>query len=238
MGLFNIFKKTIYEKYGGLIYALKEHYQSLRITKTEASVFSMTANNCGNIDNLNITIYRGNAFDEHPTEYKNLYYDDYVFVKTTYSINGEAVAIRNAFPKNGNQFMMFTSIIGAEIMKTNYVIELQHKKEEELKKATEENEKRKKTNNNEDSKTIIIQTWSLLDFAKKYGPKVHIANCSNNKTGDKFKCVVFGEEDNRTFVAFSSKLGELTAKEMIERKHQLKVKKWSKDKEEGFTLYE
>lgn len=57
MGLFNIFKKPIYEKYGGLIYALKEHYQSLRITKTEASVFSMTANNCGNIDNLNITIY-------------------------------------------------------------------------------------------------------------------------------------------------------------------------------------
>lgn len=238
MGLFNIFKKPIYEKYGGLIYALKEHYQSLRITKTEASIFSMTANNCGNIDNLNITIYRGNAFDEHPTEYKNLYYDDYVFVKTTYSINGEAVAIRNAFPKNGNQFMMFTSIIGAEIMKTNYVIELQHKKEEELKKATEENEKRKKANNNEDSKTIIIQTWSLLDFAKEYGPKVHIANCSNNKTGDKFKCAVFGEEDNRTFVAFSSKLGELTAKEMIERKHQLKIKKWSKGNKEGFTLYE
>lgn len=133
---------------------------------------------------------------------------------------------------------MFTSIIGAEIMKTNYVIELQHKKEEELKKATEENEKRKKSNNNEDSKTIIIQTWSLLDFAKEYGPKVHIANCSNNKTDDKFKCVVFGEEDNRTFVAFSSKLGELTAKEMIERKHQLKIKKWSKGNKEGFTLYE
>lgn len=238
MGLFNIFKKPIYEKYGGLIYALKEHYQSLRITKTEASVFSMTANNCGNIDNLNITIYRGNAFDEHPTEYKNLYYDDYVFVKTTYSINGEAITIRNAFPKDGNQFMMFTSIIGAEIMKTDYVVELQHKKEEELKKATEENEKRKKANNNEDSKTIIIQTWSLLDFAKEYGPKVQIADFINNKTGDKFKCVVFGEKDNRTLVAFSSKLGELTAKEMIERKHQLKVKKWSKGNEEGFTLYE
>lgn len=230
MGLFDIFKKPIYEKYGELIRALKGHYQSLQITKTEASVFSMGANHCRNIDSLNITIYRGNAFNEHPAEYKNLYYDDYVFVKTTYFINGEAISIRNAFPKNGNQFMMFASIIGAEVMKTNYTIELQHKKEEELKKAAEEEEKRKKT--------IIVQTWSLLDFAKEYGPKVHIANCINNKTGDKFKCVVFGEEDNRTFVAFSSKLGELTAKEMKERKHQLKVKKWSKGNEEGFTLYE
>lgn len=404
MGLFDIFKKPVYEKYGELIYALKEQYQSLRITKAEASVFSMSTNHCGNIDNLNITIYRGNAFNEHPAEYKSLYYDDYVFVKTTYSINGEAIAISNAFPKDGNQFMMFTSIIGAEIMKTNYTMELQQKKEEELKKAAEEDEKRMQeiffqkmrekgltvdeekikaeyeklcnevydgskdyeidsltteqkyallglavsfyftfpnmqykdeayktlsyftsilkldkvflidfiehknslainkfvetvkdihkdgplinfiftckdlmsymdneyytaitytqmlhdigfsqedieaTLNNkynfrfsdykEETQTIIVQTWSLLDFAKEYGPKVHIANCINNKTGDKFKCVVFGEEDNRTFVTFSSKLGELTAKEMIERKHQLKVKKWSKDKEEGFTLYE
>lgn len=142
MGLFDIFRKPICEKYEELIHALKEHYQSLQITKAEVSVFSMSANHCGNIDNLNITIYRGNAFNERPAEYKNLYYDDYVFVKTTYSINGEAIAIRNAFPKNGNQFMMFTSIIGAEIMKTNYAIELQHKKEEELKKATEEDEKR------------------------------------------------------------------------------------------------
>lgn len=142
MGLFDIFKKPIYEKYGELICALKEHYQSLRITKTEASIFSMSANHCGNIDNLNITIYRGNAFDEHPAEYRNLYYDNYVFVKTTYSINGEAISIRNAFLKNGNQFMMFTSIIGTEIMKTNYEIELQQKKEEELKKAAEEDEKR------------------------------------------------------------------------------------------------
>lgn len=376
MGLFNIFKKPIYEKYGELIHALKEHYQSLQITKVEVSVFSMSTNRCNNIDNLNITIYRGNAFNEHPAEYKNLYYDDYIFVKTTYSINGEAIAIRNAFPKDGNQFMMFTSIIGAEIMKTNYAIELQHKKEEGLKNAAEENEKLcnevydgskdyeidsltieqkyallglavsfyftfpnmqykdeaystlssftsilkldkiflidfvehknslainkfietvksiykdgplinfvftckdlmsymsneyytaitytqmlndigfsqediKATLNNkynfrfsnykEEPKTIIIQTWSLLNFTKEYGPKVQIADCINNKTGDKFKCVVFGEKDNRTLVAFSSKLGELTAKEMIERKYQLKVKKWSKGNEEGFTLYE
>lgn len=404
MGFFDIFKKPIYEKYGELIHALKEHYQSLQITKAEVSVFSMSTDHCNNIDNLNITIYRGNAFDEHPAEYKNLYYDDYIFVKTTYSINGEAIAIRNAFPKDGNQFMMFTSIIGAEIMKTNYVIEVQHKKEEELKNVAEENEKRMQeiffqkmrkkrlnvdeekikaeyeklcnevydgskdyeidsltieqkyallglavsfyftfpnmqykdeaystlssftsilkldkiflidfvehknslainkfvetvksihkdgplinfvftckdlmsymgneyytaitytqmlhdiefsqedieatlnnkynfrfSNYKEESKTIIIQTWSLLNFAKEYGPKVQIADCINNKTGDKFKCVVFGEKDNRTLVAFSSKLGELTAKEMIERKHQLKVKKWSKGNEEGFTLYE
>lgn len=138
MGLFDIFRRPVHEKYGELIHALKEHYQPLHITKVETSVFSMSASHCNNIDNLTITIYKGSAFNERPTEYSHLYYEDYVFVKTTYSINGEAIAIRNAFPKNGNQSLMFTSIIGAEMIKTNYEIELQHQKEIEKKKAEEE----------------------------------------------------------------------------------------------------
>lgn len=98
--------------------------------------------------------------------------------------------------------------------------------------------KKTKSKKNISTKAVIENSWSLVNFAKEYGPKVQIANCTNRKTGNTFKCVVFGEEDNRTFVAFSSKLGELTAKEMIERKHQLKVKKWIKGNEEGFTLYQ
>lgn len=415
MGIFDIFRKPIYEKYVELIHALKEHYQSLQITKAEASIFSMNANHCGNIDNLNITIYRGNAFDEHPAEHKNLYYDDYVFVKTTYSINGEAIAIRNAFPKNGNQFMMFTSIIGAEVMKTNYAIELQQKKEEELKKAAEEDEKRmqeiffqkmrekgltvdeekikeeyKKLSNevydgskdneislltidqkyaflilavslcfsdpntsyiltrnqrnilenftsllkldklflsnileqkhyldvnksieeirtvhmdgpfihfictcldiiedanedyyttlvctqmlkdiglshedinaalkgkynfrfenykednednnveekgNQESHAEIIETFSLLNFARKYG-KMQIGSFINKETSREFKACVFTLNDKKTYVSFSSKLGELSPQEIIEKKHQLKVAKLS---DGNYILYE
>lgn len=417
MGLFDIFKKPIYEKYGELIHALKEHYQSLQVTKTEASVFSMSANHCNNIDNLNITIYRGNAFNEHPAEYKNLYYDNYVFVKTTYSINGEAISIRNAFPKNGNQFMMFASIIGEEVMKTTYEIELQRKKEEELKKAAEEEEKRmqeiffqkmrekgltvdeekikeeykklsdevydgskdneislltidqkyaflilavslcfsdpntsyiltrnqrnilenftsllkldrlflsnileqkhylnvnksiegvktvhmdgpfihfictcldiieeanedyyttlvctqmlkdiglsqedinaalkgtynfrfenykedydEKKKENKESHAKIIKTFSLLDFAKEYGPRMQVCEFINNNTKEVFKACKFTKPDSTsTLVSFGRKLGELTPAEIAARKHQLRVSEWIINNKKGFTLYE
>lgn len=195
MGLFDIFKKPIYEKYGELIHALKEHYQSLQITKAEASVFSMSANHCNNIDNLNITIYRGNAFNEHPAEYKNLYYDNYVFVKITYSINGEAISIRNAFPKNGNQFMMFASIIGAEIIKTNHEIELQHQKEVEKKKAEEE-KIRKEQEKLEKLKAIRQEIESScqenLSEDQKVALIAYLCNFTGNTCRNKLKyCMLF-----------------------------------------------
>mgnify|MGYP007047905362 CR=1 FL=1 len=139
MGLFDfIFGKSVHEKYMGLIGALREYYQPLHITKVTNSVFSMSADHCRNLGNLIITIYKGSAYDEYPEEYKDLNYNNYVFVKTSYSINGESVTIRNAFPKNGNQVMMFTSIIAAEGIKTNYELEVQHQKEIAKKKAEEE----------------------------------------------------------------------------------------------------
>ena len=106
MGLFDIFKTPVHEKYKELIHALREHYQSLCITKVESSIFS---------------IFKGKAYDEQPVEYSNLFYDNYIFVKMTYIVNKESVTIHNAFPKSGNQYLMFLSIIGAEMAKTNHI---------------------------------------------------------------------------------------------------------------------
>lgn len=72
-------------------------------------------------------------------------------------------------------------------------------------------------------RTIKEHTWSLLAFAKEFGPKVQIADCTSKATGEKFKCVAFGEGDTLTFVAFSSNLGVLTPKEMVAQKDSLQV---------------
>lgn len=71
--------------------------------------------------------------------------------------------------------------------------------------------------------STIKNSWSLLAFAKEFGPKVQIAHCTSKETGEKFKCVAFGEGEDLTFVAFSSKLGELTPKEMAAQKDNLQV---------------
>ena len=91
------------------------------------------------------------------------------------------------------------------------------------------------------SKTIynfIIKEWSLLGFTKKFG-KMKIVKFVNENTSDSFKCCKFIQTNGTvTLVAFAKKLGGLTPQEIVERKNQLKVAKWVKGDEEGYTLYE
>lgn len=75
-----------------------------------------------------------------------------------------------------------------------------------------------------EEKPIIVQTWSLLDFAKIYGPKMQVGEFSNKETGEIFKSCIFTKPDgNRTFVAFSAKMGELTPTEIAAMKEELVV---------------
>lgn len=89
----------------------------------------------------------------------------------------------------------------------------------------------------EEDKTKIIQTWSLLDFAREHG-KMQLGTCHNIDSNKIFKVCVFTQNDERIIVSFSPKLGELTPQEIKERKNQLKVAKWVKGNKEGYTLYE
>ena len=75
-------------------------------------------------------------------------------------------------------------------------------------------------NNSEDSP----KRWTLLDFARQFGPKMQVGNFVNNETGEEFKSCIFTKPDGtRTFVAFSSKMGELTPKEISAMQNKLYV---------------
>lgn len=70
----------------------------------------------------------------------------------------------------------------------------------------------------------IKNSWSLLAFAKSHG-KMQVGEFANKETGETFKsCIFTNPDDNsRCFVAFSSKMGELTPREIAEQKDSLQV---------------
>lgn len=69
----------------------------------------------------------------------------------------------------------------------------------------------------------IKNSWSLLSFAKEFGPKMQVGEFVNSDTGDKFKSCIFTKDDTRTFVAFSSKLGVLSPRQIAAQKNDLQV---------------
>lgn len=79
--------------------------------------------------------------------------------------------------------------------------------------------------------SLFIQSWSLLDFAREYGPKMQVRGYTNNSTGEPFKlCVFIDNSGKETSVRFLSQLGELTSSEISARKNNLKIGKMSNNK--------
>lgn len=74
----------------------------------------------------------------------------------------------------------------------------------------------------------IKNSWSLISFAKMHG-RMQIGNFPNKETGEMFKSCVFidptnpDNQTNKTFVAFSRNLGELTPQQIKEQKDELQV---------------
>lgn len=70
----------------------------------------------------------------------------------------------------------------------------------------------------------IKNSWSLISFARSHG-KLQVGTFANGETGEPFQSCIFTNPTNneRTFVGFSSKLGELTPKEISKRQHDLQV---------------
>ena len=68
----------------------------------------------------------------------------------------------------------------------------------------------------------IKNSWSLISFAKSHG-RMKVAPFVNKETGEAFKSCAFLNGDGITLVAFSSKLGELTPKEIAAQKDELQV---------------
>ena len=69
----------------------------------------------------------------------------------------------------------------------------------------------------------IRNSWSLLSFARTHG-KMKVAPFVNGETRETFKsCAFVDSEGHTTLVAFSSKLGELSPKEIAAQKNELQV---------------
>lgn len=70
----------------------------------------------------------------------------------------------------------------------------------------------------------IKNSWSLMAFAKSHG-KMQVGDFVNKDTGEAFKsCIFTNPEDNsRCFVAFSSRMGELTPAQIAAQKDSLQV---------------
>ena len=80
---------------------------------------------------------------------------------------------------------------------------------------------------NQPKMSKIEEVWNFLDFAKKMGQPKR-ATLTNNETGENYAALMFptphGDREF-TMVAFSSDLGELTVKEIVDRKDELYVVK-------------
>lgn len=71
----------------------------------------------------------------------------------------------------------------------------------------------------------IKNSWSLLAFARSHG-KMQVGNFVNSETGQAFKSCIFtdpNDSNNKCFVAFSSKMGELTPQQIAAEKDNLQV---------------
>lgn len=71
--------------------------------------------------------------------------------------------------------------------------------------------------------STIKNSWSLIAFAKEFGPKMQVGEFVNKETGEDFKSCIFTNDETRTFVAFSSKMGVLSPREIAAKKNELQV---------------
>lgn len=75
----------------------------------------------------------------------------------------------------------------------------------------------------EETNLSILQSWSLLEFAKNY-VKMKVGTFVNSNTGEEFKsCMFLKKDDTYDYVGFHSQLGKLTSAEISKRKKKLKV---------------
>lgn len=75
----------------------------------------------------------------------------------------------------------------------------------------------------EETNLSILQSWSLLEFAKNY-VKMKVGTFVNSNIGEEFKSCMFLKKDGTyDYVGFHSQLGKLTSAEISKRKKKLKV---------------
>lgn len=74
------------------------------------------------------------------------------------------------------------------------------------------------------SQVGIKNSWTLLDFARKFSKMKVTSELTNTQTGETFKSCAFIDKGGAvTLVGFSSNLGELTPMQISSMKNELQV---------------
>lgn len=222
--------KTVYGKYSKLLNLFRQtHYTSFQITKNELGIVEFTLKGFekdslqyGSIKyNINAPIIDSGNFtiNSKPRVHVSLH--------TTFK--GIDISIEKNFYHSYDQTMMYDEIMIPYMKKVMEIVDNSLDDEDE---NNDENQESLISNPSEQtdsipqeeekSKPTIIKTWSLLSFAREFG-KMQVGEFVNSETQEHFKSCIFIKDNTKTFVAFSSKLGVLTPKEIVERKNSLIV---------------
>lgn len=209
--------KTVYSKYSKLLRLFNQTHRSFQITRNEPEVVEFTLKGFekdslqyGSIKyNINAPIIDSGNFtiNSKPRVHISLH--------TTFE--GHDIHIEKDFYHSYDQTLMFNEIIEPY---TKEVMEIINNSLDEEDSIEESNIKENDVE--EKPKPKIIKTWSLLDFAREFG-KMQVGEFINSETQETFKSCIFTKDNTKTYVAFSSKLGVLTPKEIVERKNSLIV---------------
>lgn len=82
-----------------------------------------------------------------------------------------------------------------------------------------------------DSTNNIKNSWGLVAFARMKG-KMQLGTFE--KDGETYKSCIFTDPSgNRTFARFSTKLGEMSAQQIVEEKDNLQIVERTKDNGDG-----
>ena len=182
------------------------------------SHFEVTENKDNSV-RLHLPNYKGNQ----PMDFHIYLMEPFLFISFVTEIEGEKVSTVNSYPKDMNQQDMFNAVMASNLEKLRQNIVEKDKKDNCNFVSTDDKESASKPVKERKETIGIKNSWSLLAFAKKHG-KMQVGDFVNRETGEEFKACIFTKPDGtRTFVAFASKMGELTPKQIAEMKNELQV---------------
>ena len=179
------------------------------------SHFEVTENKEDSV-RLHLPNYKGNQ----PMDFHIYLLEPFLFISFVTEIEGERVSVLNNYHQDTDQQDMFNMAMASNLDRIHQVM-VEKNEEEEI----NDNEIEEETIPKEENKVLkIINVWSLLEFAKAHG-KMQVGEFKDKETGAIFKACIFTSPNDgtHTFVAFSTKLGELTPKEIAMQKDELYV---------------
>lgn len=198
--------KTLYDRYSKL----------MKLIMSIDSHFEVTENKEDSV-RLHLPNYKGNQ----PMDFHIYLLEPFLFVNYVTEIDGEKISTVNSYPQDMDQQDIFNAVMASNLDRIHQVMAAKNKEEESVDITIEEEE----TIQKEENKVLrIINVWPLLEFAKAHG-KMQVGEFANKETGEVFKACIFTKPDDgtRTFVVFSTKLGELTPKQIADMKNELQV---------------